>query len=555
MNQTPAPLSSRIANWVLPFVVCLGACYVLFAQLPYAVGYGKYTVSLLEMTRTLWFGFSDWTHGILVFPLIAVILFLKRKELGQIPVKGSWLGLPVLLLAVLLYWFGYLTDLQYVGYLAIQTFVAGLVLWFLGNRFFRRIFFIWVFLLFAWPFVFLDQYVSFPLRLFMSSMSGHFLNLIGVPTVREGTAILSAADPAAGLANGQRFSVDIADPCSGIHSLFALTMISALYAIVVFRRWWQILLIVASAFPLAVFGNFCRILMLTFGAILFGSDFAIGSEQNPTWFHTGAGYLVYVAALGGILLVGWLVGKIDHAGSANNEAADHVRVTPPVFPWARSLVVLAVTGLAAGLVYLGRDMNQDRQAGVKMELPDSIPGYLGFNEDPSFAELQSLPRDTEFAKKRYVGGGSADVNCEIVLSGAAKSSIHRPQICLVAQGWTIQQEQTVPITLEDGRSQNVRVLTVSRREEGKVYTGYVIYWYVGKDRTTEDNFRRILLNSWDRVVRRVNHRWAYVTISGFIPGDGADSKSAKQLLADLVIFTREIIPLIQRPDLNAIATR
>ena len=528
---------------------------MLFAQLPYAVGYGKYPVSLLEMTRALWFGFSDWTHGILVFPLIAVILFLKRKELGQIPVKGSWLGLPVLLLAVLLYWFGYLTDLQYVGYLAIQTFVAGLVLWFLGNRFFRRIFFIWVFLLFAWPFIFLDQYVSFPLRLFMSSVSGHILNLVGVPTVREGTAILSAADPATGLAIGQRFSVDIADPCSGIHSLFALTMISALYAIVVFRRWWQILLIVATALPLAVFGNFCRVLMLTFGTILFGSDFAIGSEQNPTWFHTGAGYLVYVAALGGILLVGWLVGKIDHAGSAKNEAADHVGVTPPVFPWARLLVVLAVTGLAAGLVYLGRDMNQDRQAGVKMELPDSIPGYLGFNEDPSFAELQSLPRDTEFAKKRYVGGGSADVNCEIVLSGAAKSSIHRPQICLVAQGWTIQQEQTVPITLEDGRSQNVRVLTVSRREEGKVYTGYVIYWYVGKDRTTEDNFRRILLTSWDRVVRRVNHRWAYVTISGFIPGDGADSKSAKQLQADLVIFTREIIPLIQRPDLNAVATR
>ena len=527
---------------------------MLFAQLPYAVGYGKYPVSLLEVTRALW-GFSDWTHGILVFPLIAVILFLKRKELGQIPVKGSWLGLPVLLLAVLLYWFGYLTDLQYVGYLAIQAFVAGLVLWFLGNRFFGRIFFIWVFILFAWPFVVLDQYVSFPLRMFVSSVSGHFLNLVGVPTIREGTAILSAPDPANGLAIGQRFSVDIADPCSGIHSLFALTMISALYAIVVFRRWWQILLIVASAFPLAVFGNFCRILMLTFGTISFGSDFAIGSEQHPTWFHTGAGYLVYVAALGGILFVGWLVGRIPHTGPANNEAADQVRVTPPIFPWGRPLVVLAVTGLAAGLVYLGRGMNQDRQAGVNMELPDSIPGYLGFNEDPSFAELQILPADTQFAKKRYVGGESADVNCEIVLSGAAKSSIHRPQVCLVAQGWTIQQEQTVPIILEDGRSQNVRVLTVSRREEGKVYFGYYIYWYVGKDRTTEDNFRRILLTSWDRVVRRVNHRWAYVTISGLVPGDGRDTESAKQVLTDLVSFTREIIPLIQQPQVNAIASR
>jgi exosortase/archaeosortase family protein len=391
--------------------------------------------------------------------------------------------------------------------------------------------------------------------MFMSSVSGHFLNLVGVPTIREGTAILSAPDPANGLAIGQRFSVDIADPCSGIHSLFALTMISALYAIVVFRRWWQILLIVASAFPLAVFGNFCRILMLTFGTILFGSDFAIGSEQHPTWFHTGAGYLVYVAALGGILFVGWLVGKIPHTGPANNEAADQVRVTPPVFPWGRPLVVLAVTGVAAGLIYLGRDMNQDRQAGVNMVLPESIPGYLGFDEAPSTAELQILPLDTEFAKKRYVGGAPIDVGCEIVLSGAAKSSIHRPQVCLIAQGWTIQEEQTVPITLSDGHIQKVRVLTIGRTEEGKVYSGYCIYWYVGKDRTTEDNYERILLTSWDRVVRRVNHRWAYVTISGILPGGVRDSESSKRVLVDLESFTRDIIPLIQQPQVNAVAIR
>jgi exosortase len=544
--------SLKIANWVLPFLVCVAGCYVLFAQVPYAVGYGVYPVSLLEVSRSMWFGFSDWTHGILVFPLTGLILFLKRKELFQIPVKGSWLGLPVLLIAVLLYWFGYLTDLQYVGFLAIQIFVAGLILWFLGTLFFGHIFFVWAFLLFAWPFVFLDQYVSFPLRLFMTTASGHLLNLIGVSNVRAGTAILSAPDPAAGLAIGQRFSVDIADPCSGIHSLFALTMIAALYAIIMFRRWWQILLVVASAFPLAVLGNICRILMLTFGTMLFGSSFAIGTLENPTWFHTGAGFLVYVAALAGVFCVGCLVGKVARTTSPDTvpdtEASDRA-IGPPNFfpPLGRSLVVVVVTGLAAGLIYLGRDMNQDREAGVNMSLPDSLPGYLGFEEAPSEAELHILPKDTEFAKKRYVGSAPVDVRCEIVLSGAAKSSIHRPQVCLIAQGWTIYQEQTIPITLANGHSQEVRVLTIGRKEEGKVFTGYLIYWYVGKDRTTADNFKRILLTSWDRVVRRVNHRWAYVTISGALPG-GSDSESAnKRLLNDLVDFTRGIIPVIQQP--------
>jgi len=295
--------------------------------------------------------------------------------------------------------------------------------------------------------------------------------------------------------------------------------------------------------------------MLTFGTIVFGSDLAIGSEQNPTWFHTSAGFLVYVAALGGVLFVGWSVGKLSPAGSVNRKVPDHVRVSPPVFLLGRSLAVLAATGLAAGLIYLGRDMNQDREGGVKMVLPDSVPGYLGFDEAASPAELLVLPKDTEIVKKRYVGAAPVDVGCEIVLSGATKSSIHRPQVCLIAQGWTIREEQAIPVTLPDGHSQKIRVLTIGRTEGGQVYTGYYIYWYVGKDRTTDDNFERIFLTSWDRVVRRVNHRWAYVTISGFLRGDARDSPSSKRILGDLVNFTRDIIPLIQQPEVNAVANR
>ena len=89
-----------------------------------------------------------------------------------------------------------------------------------------------------------------------------------------------------------------------MHSLFALTMVAALYSILVFRRWWQVLVIILAAVPLAVIGNLCRIVMLTFGTMAFGSPFAIGTDENPTWFHLGAGFLVYIAALGGVLAIG-----------------------------------------------------------------------------------------------------------------------------------------------------------------------------------------------------------------------------------------------------------
>jgi exosortase len=301
---TPVTLRDvSIRQWVWPLLASVGALLFLFFQVPYASGYGHIPVPLWDVAYALWFSFSEWSHGIFVFPLIIVLIFLKRRGLAEVPVRGSNSGLPILASAALFYWVGYLVDLQYIGFVAIQIFIAGLIVWFLGWRFFRSVFFIWLFLTFAWPFVFLDQYVSFPLRLLMSSLSEHFLNLIHVPAVREGTAILSAPDSVTGIVTGQRFSIDVADPCSGMHSLFALTMMASLYGIIVLRPWWQIAITVIAAFPLAIFGNFCRILMLTWGTMRFGSRFAVGTIENPTWFHTAAGLVVYAAALSGVFLL------------------------------------------------------------------------------------------------------------------------------------------------------------------------------------------------------------------------------------------------------------
>jgi exosortase len=297
-------------DWFPPAVTSAVALAVLFAGVPYSLGYGLQPSSLFRQTWSMWTAFPEWRHGILAIPLAALLVYLKRDELKRVPIRGSWWGLPILVLALFLFWAGFITDLQYVGYAALQLFTGGLVIWFLGTRFFGAVLFIWLFLSFAWPFVFLDQYVAFPLRLLMSSASARALNLLGMATVHAGTAILSAPDPAAGMVTGQRFSVDVADPCSGLHSLFALTMVSALYGIAVFRRWWQILILFLAAFPLAILGNFCRIILLTFGTIAFGSRFALGSEEQPTWFHSAAGFFVYGVALAGLLLLGTVLSRL-----------------------------------------------------------------------------------------------------------------------------------------------------------------------------------------------------------------------------------------------------
>jgi exosortase len=306
-------LERRRFGWLL----VAGAPALVFVALmvfPYASGYATGPVPLWQLLVTIWAASDEWKHGMFVFPIAVLLLFLKRKELSKIPIKGSSWGALLIVPGLLLYWVGFMANLQYFGYVAIQLMLGGCVIWFLGVRFFKAVFFIWCFLFFAYPFIFLEDIVAFPLRLLMSEESVRFLNLIGVHSIRDGTAIISAADPVAGIVSGRRFSVDVADPCSGIRSLFALTMISALVGILSFKTAWKVVILFAAALPLAVFGNFCRILMLTLGTVKFGSDFAVGSLEHPTWFHLAAGFMVYIAALTGIFVLAWLL-----SGGASNK--------------------------------------------------------------------------------------------------------------------------------------------------------------------------------------------------------------------------------------------
>jgi exosortase len=304
-------LSSSVSRyqWILPAAVLLATFLGLYVFYPYSGGYGDNLISLYGLFYSLSTDYGSWGHCLLVFPIAAGLVWWKRAELAPIPVQGSLWGLVPLVFAMLLYWVGYKTSVQYFGFISAQIFIGGAVIFFLGWRFFQAVLFPWAFLIFAWPFIFLDAEIAFPLRVKMSAICYHFLNLIGEPTLLNGTALVSAPDYVRNLAAGARYQVDIADPCSGIRSLFALTMITALYGYVTLPKTWQKAVLFLMAFPLAIAGNFVRILLLTFGTLGFGAPFAIGTIDHPTWFHTGAGYFVYIIALGGMVLLAGLLMK------------------------------------------------------------------------------------------------------------------------------------------------------------------------------------------------------------------------------------------------------
>ena len=292
----------RITGPALTGLLVAGVFAYLFLFFPYASGYGEMRMRIIEAMRQLWTD-PDWTHGMLMPPIVVALLIYKRKEIFIAPPEGSVWGLPVLALGFFVYWLGYKANIYYFGFAAGQILLAGAILWFLGVGYFWRLFFIWCFFAFIWPLnaVAQELQVAYHLRVVMVRFSSGFLNLIGLDNVRMGTSIQSVA--ADGVAQGEKYKLDVADPCSGIRSIFALLMVTALWGYLTLKQPWQRWVLFLSAPLLAIIGNFFRIILLVIGSLAFGTEFAIGENGGTSKFHFMAGIFVFVVALTAMVIL------------------------------------------------------------------------------------------------------------------------------------------------------------------------------------------------------------------------------------------------------------
>jgi hypothetical protein len=220
-------------------------------------------------------------------------------------------------------------------------------------------------------------------------------------------------------------------------------------------------------------------------------------------------------------------------------------------PLWRSGVVLLLT-VAVGLAYcFNPPMKVEPQAGVVMELPVLLGDYFGKQGEISPAELNGLPKDTQFARRFYDDDHGHQVECTIVLSGAEQRSIHRPEACMVGQGWTNVAQKEIPITLLSGRLLKVEEITLQRQvvdRDGNHLTvrAFYDYWFVGQNVSTYSEMWRVLLSNWDRVIHNRAHRWAYVSVFSLmtdnLQSDGLDAGQTRALMVD---FTKQIVPTFQ----------
>lgn len=251
--------------------------------------------SALQWLQSQWNEETGYEHGYFILPIIVGLIWYDRKRLADSPVKGSRLGLWLILLAVVIFILSKRTVQARLAVGSLPILLIGLSLHLWGWRVTRQL---------AIPIGLIYFSISMPglqqktnsLQIFASTTAYHFSTLLGADVIQEGNNIKSA--------NGSWDAFHVAEGCSGVRSLVALTLIAVVYGYVANRKLWKIAVLFLSAFPIAIVANAVRVTSIILIAEYINPNFAART------YHNWSGFVFFLLiGLAGLILVSLLLNK------------------------------------------------------------------------------------------------------------------------------------------------------------------------------------------------------------------------------------------------------
>jgi len=104
-------------------------------------------------------------------------------------------------------------------------------------------------------------------------------------------------------------------------------------------------------------------------------------------------------------------------------------------------------------------------------------------------------------------------------------------------------DEVIEVDLPGRESLGVMVLNMDQKVRGgdvpMIIPQYYAYWFVGKDRETPHHLERMFWMAYDRIVRNVAHRWAYLSVAGIRDVDGG-----RLYIEEIKDFVRDFYPQI-----------
>ena len=197
--------------------------------------------------------------------------------------------------------------------------------------------------------------------------------------------------------------------------------------------------------------------------------------------------------------------------------------------WLLLLLALALMAGAAGVLARLKAFQKIGKPGIitataipgglkmKLELPERVLDCTSTNIPESEIELGYFPQDTSYARRIYQSPDGFAASSTVILMGADRTSIHKPDYCLPGQGWTINHKTVATIPVAGPQNYQMPVAkwivgNVYQTPDGEKHevSGLYVFWFVADGQQTTDNYERMWWLGRDLLRTGVLQRWAYV---------------------------------------------
>lgn len=487
------------------------------------------TLATQEKLSTFGFLIRRWltddsvTHGWLVIPIALAVTWTKREKLARIPLSSHVGGLYLIALALLMHLFERALDINGPSPISIPIFVAGSVWYLAGTAWLKELSFPIAYLFFFVPVPGgLTTVVTTPLRI-IATRGAHFITShMGIEIYASGVH-LDFYRPGLPKTGENHVMLDIADACSGIHSIMA---IKALHAITAYLsrlqlKWKWVLFWLAL--PITTASNVIRITLLVLVAAYYDPKFA------QTFFHDKSPYPLFIIVFLLLVSIGRLMERLTK-GEAYWKALKEAEKKQAeqegnVKPWRREgrepkLIKPAILlGVAAALTgyFWARPTLLAEGADVS-----AIPQRIGEWQavlDVQDSDNVMKQQNADSYLHRYYRRPSDGMVIELLAvyrRYGRRDFAHRPDQCYPAAGFQITQQDTTTLAWA-GRQEPAKHLVADpgnaklTNQEPYPASMTTSYLFVSGNRSESDFLKQQLWMALERVFRNKNG-WTFIRL-------------------------------------------
>ncbi len=425
----------------------------------------------------------EYSHGPLI-PVLSALLFLRQLKEYPIdpgPKRDRWIGVTVLLLAVVFGTLGKLANIADIVAYATIIWVGGILLvsfgWKTGKHFWPPV----LHLVYMLPLPGVIYYkLSTYLQFISSELGVWFLQLLSIPVFLDGNIIDLGV-----------LKLHVAEACSGLRYLFPILSFSYIFAVLYKGPMWHKAVLLISAAPITVLMNSVRIAIAGYIVNYYGLEWVEGFS------HFFEGWVIFLACIILLFALAWLMLRLQPKKMSLVDALDldtdglvpQVARLRFVRPSAAMITAAVMMVGAAGawqfmpardigvinrdsLVLFPRELGEWRQVDQEL-LSTRVARSLGADDYHSvtFAK-EGEPASVGFFTAWY--------------EDQSQGGVHSPEICLPSAGWEIAWLERTDITQEMGTEMpfNINRAIIQKGETRMM----VYYWFEQKGRKVAWDF-------------------------------------------------------------------